>query len=414
MMTRRRDGRDRIGRGARLVPLLLLVATVAHAQIAVRGDTVYTMAGPPIEDGVVLLRDGTIEQVGPGSEVVIPAGYRTLTATVVTPGLIDAHSIVGLAGYLNQEDDQDMLDRAAPIQPELRAIDAYDPSERLVEWLRGFGITTIHTGHGPGALVSGQTMVVKTIGRSVDDAVVLPTAMVAATLGESARAARGQSPGTRGKMVAMLRGELVKAQEYVQRLDRAEPGDEPATDLRLESLARVLSHELPLLVTAHRARDILTAIRIATEFDVKIVLDGAAEAYLVIDEIRDAGVPVIVHPTMYRATGETENLSFETAATLKAAGIPIALQSGYESYVPRTRVVLFEAGVAAAHGLDFEEALGTITIEAATILGIANRVGSLEVGKDADVALFDGDPFEYITHCIGVIANGEVVSQEVR
>ena len=414
MMTRRRDGRDRIGRGARLVPLLLLVAAVAHAQIAVRGDTVYTMAGPPIEDGVVLLRDGTIEQVGPGSEVVIPAGYRTLTATVVTPGLIDAHSVVGLAGYLNQEDDQDMLDRAAPIQPELRAIDAYDPSERLVEWLRGFGITTIHTGHGPGALVSGQTMVVKTIGRSVDDAVVLPTAMVAATLGESARAARGQSPGTRGKMVAMLRGELVKAQEYVQRLDRAEPGDEPATDLRLESLARVLSHELPLLVTAHRARDILTAIRIATEFDVKIVLDGAAEAYLVIDQIRDAGVPVIVHPTMYRATGETENLSFETAATLKAAGIPIALQSGYESYVPRTRVVLFEAGVAAAHGLDFEEALGTITIEAATILGIANRVGSLEVGKDADVALFDGDPFEYTTHCIGVIANGEVVSHEVR
>ena len=414
MMTRRSDGQDRIGRGARLVPLLLLVATVAHAQIAVRGDTVYTMAGPPIEDGVVLLRDGTIEQVGPGSEVVIPAGYRTLTATVVTPGLIDAHSVVWLAGYLNQEDDQDMLDRAAPIQPELRAIDAHDPSERLVEWLRRFGITTIHTGHGPGALVSGQTMVVKTVGRSVDDAVVLPTAMVAATLGESARAARGQSPGTRGKMVTMLRGELVKAQEYVQRLDRAEPGDEPATDLRLESLARVLSHELPLLVTAHRARDILTAIRIATEFDVKIVLNGAAEAYLVIDEIKDAGVPVIVHPTMYRATGETENLSFETAATLKAAGIPIALQSGYESYVPRTRVVLFEAGVAAAHGLDFEEALGTITIEAATILGIANRVGSLEVGKDADVALFDGDPFEYTTHCIGVIANGEVVSQEVR
>ena len=236
MMTRRNEGRDRIGRAALLAPLLLLVATVAHAQIAVRGDHVYTMAGPPIEDGVVLLRDGTIEGVGPASEVVIPAGYRTLTAAVVTPGLIDAHSVVGLAGYLNQEDDQDMLDRAAPIQPELRAIDAYDPSERLVEWLRGFGITTIHTGHGPGALVSGQTMVVKTVGRSIDEAVVIPTAMVAATLGESARAARGQSPGTRGKMIAMLRSELVKAQEYVQRQDRAEPGDEPATDSAAQEL----------------------------------------------------------------------------------------------------------------------------------------------------------------------------------
>ena len=176
----------------------------------------------------------------------------------------------------------------------------------------------------------------------------------------------------------------------------------------------MLRHELPLLVTAHRARDILTAIRISNEFNLKIVLDGAAEAYLVIDEIKDAGVPVIVHPTMYRATGETENLSFETAAKLKAAGIPIALQSGYEGYLPRTRVVLLEAGVAAAHGLDFEEALGTITIEAATLLGMADRIGSLEVGKDADVALFDGDPFEYTTHCIGVIANGEVVSQEIR
>ena len=322
MMTGRSDIRDRVGRGAWLVPLLLLVATVAHAQIAVRGDTVYTMAGPPIADGVVLLRDGMIERVGPRSEVVIPTGYRTLTAAVVTPGLIDAHSVVGLAGYLNQEDDQDMLDRAAPIQPELRAIDAYDPSERLVEWLRGFGITTIHTGHGPGALVSGQTMVVKTVGRSIDDAVVLPTAMVAATLGESARAARGQSPGTRGKMVAMLRGELVKAQEYVRRQDRAEPGDEPATDLRLESLARVLSHERPLLVTAHRARDILTAIRIATEFDVRIVLDGAAEAHLVIDQIKDAGVPVIVHPTMYPRYGRDRKPELRDRRHAKGRGDP--------------------------------------------------------------------------------------------
>ena len=158
----------------------------------------------------------------------------------------------------------------------------------------------------------------------------------------------------------------------------------------------------------------MTALRLAKEFDLDVVLDGAAEAHMVIDEIRSAGVPVIVHPTMYRATGEAEHLSFETAGKLKAAGIPIALQSGFEGYVPRTRVVLFEAGMAAAHGLRFEDALGTITIDAAKILGIDDRVGSLEVGKDADVALFDGDPFEYTSHCIGVIANGVVVSEEVR
>ena len=221
---------------ARLTALLLLMTTVAHAQVAVRGDRVYTMAGPSIQDGVVLLRDGKVERVGPSSEVAIPQGYRLLTARVVTPGLIDAHTVVGLAGYLNQEDDQDTLDPGAAIQPELRAIDAYDVSERLVEWLRGFGITTIHTGHRPGALVSGQTMVVKTVGNTVEDAVVVPVAMVTATLGDSARGAQGKSPGTRGKMVAMLRAELIRAQEYAQLAARAQPGSEPATDLRLESL----------------------------------------------------------------------------------------------------------------------------------------------------------------------------------
>lgn len=393
---------------------MLATANVAHAQIAVRGGTVHTMAGPPIQDGVVLLRDGRIERVGRASEVAIPAGYRTLTATVVTPGLIDAHTVVGLAGYLNQEDDQDMIDRTAPIQPELRALDAYDASERLVEWVRGFGITTIHTGHAPGTLVSGQTMIVKTTGSTVDEAVIVPAAMVTATLADAARGGDGGAPGTRGRMVAMLRAELIKARDYVERRATADAGSAPAPDLRLDTLGRVLEGELPLLVTAHRARDIMTAFRLATEFELDIVLDGAAEAHLVIDEIKQAGVPVIIHPTMYRATGETENLSFETAAKLKDAGIQIALQSGFESYVPRTRVVLFEAGVAAAHGLEFEEALATITVDAAKILGVDDRVGSLEVGKDADVALFDGDPFDYTSHCIGVIIDGVVVSEEVR
>ena len=125
-------------------------------------------------------------------------------------------------------------------------------------------------------------------------------------------------------------------------------------------------------------------------------------------------MPVIVHPTMQRAFGETENLSFETAAKLRHAGIPIALQSGYESYVPKTRVVLFEAAVAAANGLSFAEALGSITIDAARILGIDKRVGSLEVGKDGDIALYDGDPFEYTSHCVGVIIDGRVVSDTPR
>jgi imidazolonepropionase-like amidohydrolase len=397
-----------------LVCALSIGAAQARAQIAVRGETVYTMAGQSIRDGVVLVRGSKIERVGAASAVPIPSGYKVYNARVVTPGLIDAHSVVGLSGYLNQPHDQMQLERSAPMQPELRAVDAYDARERLVEWLRGFGVTTVHTGHGPGALVSGQTMIVKTVGDEVDDAVIVPTAMIAATLGEGALMEGGRAPGTMSKMIAMLRGEFLKAQEYDRKQQAAKDDQKPARDLRMEMYARVLRRELPLLITVHRAQNIVSALRLAKEFNIRMILDGAAESYLVADAIKAAGVPVILHPTMYRAAGETENLSLETAATLRRAGIPFALQSGFEAYVPKTRVVLFEAALAAANGLSFDEALASITIDAARLLGVEGRVGSLEAGKDADLALFDGDPFEYTTHVTGVLINGRVVSEERR
>ncbi len=396
--------------------LLAFVASSEYAlgQLAVRGETVYTMAGQPIRDGVVLVRDGKIERVGTASEVKIPSGYKTLRAKVVTPGLIDARSVVGLSGYLNQPHDQMQLELSASIQPELRAIDAYDAHERLVEWLRRFGVTTIHTGHAPGALVAGQTMIAKTYGDEVDEAAFVPTAMVVVTLGNAGLGQSGKSPGTRAKQISMLRAEFLKAREYDSKQAAAKEDQKPARDLRMEIFARVLRREIPLLVNAQRSQDIMSALRLAKEFNIRIILDGAAESYQVMDEIKAAGVPVIVHPTMYRATGEQENLSMETAATLRKAGIQVALQGGYETYVPKSRVVLFEAAAAAANGLSFEEALATVTIDAARILGISNRVGSLERGKDADLALFDGDPFEYTSHVTGVIINGQVVSEEVR
>src|ERR1700683_1870905 len=186
----------------------------ASGQIAVRGETVHTMAGAPIPDGVVLIRDGKIERVGPASQVIIPDGYKVLNAKVVTPGLIDAHTVVGLSGYLNQTQEQDQLEGSTPIQPELRAIDAYNAQERLVEWLRGFGITTVHTGHGPGALVSGQTMIVKTTGDDSPASLISAEAMIAVTLGADGLGKAGKSPGTRSKAVAMLRADLQRAVEY--------------------------------------------------------------------------------------------------------------------------------------------------------------------------------------------------------
>jgi len=257
-------------------------------------------------------------------------------------------------------------------------------------------------------------MIAKTRGSTVDEAVVRPLAMIASNLGPSALAEKEKSPGTRAKQMSLLRSALIRADEYRKKVTAAGAAEKPPRDLELEALASVLDGKTPLLVTVNRAQDILSALRLAAEFRIRVVLDGAAEAYLVLDEIRAAGVPVILHPSMARAFDERENLSFETASRLKAAGIPFALQSGYESYVPKTRVVLFEAGIAAANGLELADALAAITLDAAKVLGVADRVGSLEKGKDGDVALFDGDPFEYTTHVTGVVIDGVVVSEASR
>jgi imidazolonepropionase-like amidohydrolase len=339
---------------------------------------------------------------------------QTLSAKVVTPGLIDAHSTVGLSGALNQVHDQDQIEKSAPMQPELRAIDAYNARDPLVAWLRSFGVTTIHTGHGPGTLISGQTMVVKTTGETVEAAMVKPAAMIAASLGEDGRADAGKSPGSRAKMIAMLRTEFIKAKEYAEKAAKAEKGKEPARDLRLEAFGKALSGELPLMVTVNKANDILAAIRLAKEFNLKLVLDGAADAPIVIDEIKASGYPVFLHPTMARPGGDSESLSLETASKLQAAGIRYAIPSGFEGYVPKTRVILFEAALAAANGLTPEQALAAITIEPARLLGIDSRVGAIAAGKDGDLALYDGDPLEYTTHAVGVVIGGKLVSEVKR
>ncbi len=409
---------------------VLGIALTASAQnIAVRGETVHTMAGEVIRDGIVIVRDGKIVSVGPAATTAVPPGMRMLEAVVVTPGLIDAHSTVGLTGILNQKQDQDQFDHSSPMQPELRAIDAYNAQDELVGWLQSFGITTVHTGHAPGELISGQTIIVKTRGNTVTDALVKDNVAVAATLTGAARKSGGKSPGTRGKMISMLRAELIKAQEYKAKLaryqdkidnggdgdeagdDEGEPPVPPKRDLRMETLVDVLNGSVALMVTADKAQDIASVLRLKDEFEITVWLDGAAEAHVMIDKIKAADVPVIVHPAMARAFGDRENLSMETAGKLADVGIFIALQSGYEGYVPKVRVVLFEAGVAAANGLGFDRALRAITIDAARLLGIDEQVGSLEAGKDGDIALYDGDPFEYASHCIGVVIDGVVVSE---
>lgn len=401
---------------ALLASLSLLCAGAASADVAIRAGQLMTGTGATIADGVVVIEDGRITAVGPARSVRIPRGMEVLEAAWATPGLVDGRSVVGLAGALNQPHDQDQVEHSAAIQPELRAIDAYNSRELLVQWLREHGVTTVHTGHGPGEVISGQTLIAKTRGDTVAEAVFVPFASVAATLGDSAivDGRERKSPGTRAKAVSMLRAKLQEAREYLDELDG--DGDPPKRDLALEPLVAVLRGEVPLMVEADRHMDIMTTLRLREEFGFELILSGAADAPLVLDEIVAAEIPVIVHPLMVRGTvhGEHENVSFTTATKLMEAGVPVSLQSGFEGYVPKTRVVLFEAGFGLGYGLTPDQALELVTMGPARILGIDDRVGSLEVGKDGDVALFDGDPFEYTTHVIGTVIEGERVSDVVR
>ena len=194
-----------------LLVALLLIQPVS-ADLAVKGETVYTMAGDPIEDGVVLVAEGKITAVGSNDSITIPNGWTTIEAKVVTPGLIDGHTTVGLSGMLNQDHDQEQVESSAPIQPELRAIDAYNARDELVDWVRNLGVTTVHTGHGPLSLISGQTMVLKTSQQNISDGVMIPFAMVTGSLGAGGINRDGKkAPGTRAKTIALLRTELIKA-----------------------------------------------------------------------------------------------------------------------------------------------------------------------------------------------------------
>ena len=368
-------------------------------------EFIHIGTGELLSNGRILVNKGIIQAIGAQYEIKAPAGAVRLKAQVVTPGFIDAHTVVGLAGYLNDPgSDQDQLDRSNAIQPELRALDAYNPEEPLVAHLRNHGVTTIQTGHAPGAIVSGQSLIIKTNAQRAEQALVHES-MLTFSLGGVISGAFSK-PGTRAKAMAMIRQKLHKAEEYAHK--RA-AGTLSSTDLGMEALADLLNGQTQALVSVHKAQDILTALRLQKEFNFPMVLDGVAEIYLVLDEVKESGIPVVIHPTMMRATGEAVNVSMETAALLAKEGIPFAFQSGHENYVPKTRVVLFEAGVAVNNGLSSRLAVQHLSLYAAQLLGIDQRVGSLEVGKDADLVLFNGDPFEYTTTVDLVMIDGQLM-----
>lgn len=377
-------------------------------QVAVAAGRLYTAAGPPIDDAVVLVEEGRIKKVGPRADVPIPEGWPVLSAAVVTPGFIDAHSSVGLSGLFNVPADQDQEEAVAPNQGALRVLDGFNPREPLLGYLLRHGVTLLQCMPGPGNPIAGQAGVFRTFGESAEGMKVrFPSAMVF-NLGERPKQIYGerrQAPSTRMGTAGVIRQAFVEA-----RHPRREKGEEPARDLGREALLEVLDRKVPAVFVAHREDDILTALRIAREFGIDCILSQATEGYLAADALRAAAVPVLVGPTLQNLDGlQTYNATYENAARLVDAGVTVAITSGFESYVPKTHLVPFEAGLASVNGLGRDRAIRAVTIEPATVLGIDKEYGSIEPGKVADLVLHDGDPLEYTTRVERVIAAGQVV-----
>jgi imidazolonepropionase-like amidohydrolase len=388
------------------------VAKEKPQRMAVFAQRLHTVAKGTIDDGVVLIEDGKIKYVGPRAGFNYEAGTPVLAAREVTPGLIDAHSVVGLSGFLNVPADQDHDELSDPNQADVRILDSFNPNEPLLQFVRENGVTVVNATPGRANVIAGQTGVFRTYGGSAEKMALRFPSGLLVNLGEAPKQSYpNKFPGTRMGTANLLRTAFTQAQVNARKRETAKEDDKkPPRNLKIEALELALQGKAPVIFSAHRADDIGTALRIAKEFKLHAILDLATEGYLVSDALADAKSPVIVHPTMQRvSTLETYNTALGTAAFLADRRIPLAIGTAVESYVPKTRVLRHEAAIAMVNGLGFDRALRAITLDAAKILGIQDRFGSLEVGKAADLILYDGDPFEYATHVTATVIDGRVV-----
>ena len=389
-----------------------MAPTAESEEFVVFAGRLHTVAADPIEDGVVHVKDGKIVYAGPRKDFELPGGVPVLAAAVVTPGLIDAHSVVPLNGAYNTPADQDADETTDPNQADLRALDAFNPAEPLLRFLLEQGITVIHACPGRANAVAGQSGVFRTHGKTAEGMTVRFPQMMLFNLGEPPKETYpDRKPGTRMGTAALVRGVLSDAANYARKKRAAkDEASQPDRNLKHEALGQVLEQKLPAMFCAQRADDIVTALRLTSEFKLKSRLALSAEAYLLGDKLAEAKLPIIVHPTMQRvAELETYNSSLANAAALADRELLIAIASGVENYVPKTRVARQEAAMAAVYGLGFDRALKAVTLDAAKILEIDDRFGTLEAGKTADLVLYDGDPFEHVTHVSAVIIDGRLV-----
>ena len=392
-------------------------AAKSGASFALKGAFLYTMAGPPVSNGIVLVKNGKIEKAGQG--LPIPAGYEVIDAAgfVVMPGLVLARTQIGLGDNWRKQNEENEISK--PVTPEMEVKHGIEVQDPHFFFAHQLGITSALVTPGDMNVIGGRGIAVKTRGDVVDRMIIKDQAVMVFGLGASARR-KGQMPSTRMGIAAVLRETLIRAREYrdarAAQVKKKAGADAPR-DLALEALLPVVEGKTPVIVHAERMDDILTALRLADEFGLKIILDGATDAYRVVDEIKKRGIPVILE-NILRGVGQVEDAGFSNSnpAVLAGAGVPVAFRSkeGIWQWPAAGQTggdPLEVAAFACRYGMPEEAALRAVTIDAARIAGIADRVGSLEPGKDADILILRGHPLATASIPEAVFMDGKLIYQ---
>ena len=368
---------------------------------------VHTMENGIIPQGFVHIQGGRIARTGPMSDLPKDAGPDSLIDARgghVLPGFIDAHCHLGLYGAVSQEDD--LNESPTPCTPQLRALDGVDPFNQYFQEARRAGVTCVHTGPGSANPIAGQSVLLKTVGTVVDQMAVLAPAAMKFALGENPKGIhKGHGPATRMATAAVIRETLTQALNYDSNRAQA---DGPGFDARLDALRPVVAGLLPAHFHAHRADDIVTAVRLSKEFGLDLTVVHGTEGHLIADFLAKEGIPVVTGPfLMDRGKPELGRLTMENTAILARAGVRVAICTDH----PETPIGLLPlcAAMAARAGLDPEEALSAITVNAARILGVGDRLGSLAPGRDADLVVMDGHPFQWDSKVVHVLIDGREV-----
>lgn len=380
--------------------------------LAITNATGFKGDGTKLENVTILVKEGKIVEVGP--QVSVPEGYEVVDAKgkIITPGLIDVHTHLGVHEEGVGSEGRDFNETSSASTPQIRALDGINPEETGFDDARRFGVTTVQIMPGSANVIGGEMLVLKTVGNIVDEMVVREPSGLKAALGENPKRVhgpKGRLAVTRMGVAAEMREKFIKAQNYMKKLEKNEDAER---DLGLENIVKVLKREIPLRVHAHRADDILTILRLKKEFGFDLTIEHCTEGHHIADYIaKFEDVRVSVGPTMSsRSKVELADKGWHTLGALAAAGVPFSITTDHP--VVGIEHLMTSVILAVKNGISEDLALQAVTLNAARHLGIEDRVGTIEVGKDADFAIWNGDPFDLRNRVVKTFINGAEVYAE--